>query len=433
MASRHEDGTVHMGHLLPAVALLALAVAALLLVIAPAVQASGVDRVTCTGCHEDFVPFTYSHDVPQEVPTDEPFTIAVTVTNGGQHRVSDLRSQLTIQDPQGMTLSGGEPSQVTVSEQGSLGMRGQASHDVPVLAGAEGATFTARSSGGGPLTLMQLVVTGPGGGRWESASFVSSATISLDLEELHEGGFGDYRATISRVRGALPASYALEAEVAYGASSTIAEGPELATGESHTFTFELRGVAKGANGVTFAITGTCQHAHMEAGHDEEAFTESEEVPITVGDRFVQGGSDGDGGGGGDGLLAAGQALGFISAGLLATSIATSGRLPRLPRRARVHCWTSNGLLGTLLLHWTLLWAGPYGAIWGGIGTGAVLLALVAVLTVTAVRPQLLEGRLLGLPSRRLHLLATLALVALLGVHALLNGTHFEWVRAPLGL
>ncbi len=56
------------------------------------------------------------------------------------------------------------------------------------------------------------------------------------------------------------------------------------------------------------------------------------------------------------------------------------------------------------------------------------MVLILVLALGGVRPQALDGKLLGWSNRLLHRNLTYALVIVLVVHVLLNGSHFAFVR-----
>jgi hypothetical protein len=90
------------------------------------------------------------------------------------------------------------------------------------------------------------------------------------------------------------------------------------------------------------------------------------------------------------------------------------------------------LVPVFLVHWAMLWLGPYGGTLGGIGTGGALLACIALLTVTGMRPSLLDGRVAGLPSRAVHRYLTYVVLVVLLVHAVANGTDLAFVRDALG-
>ena len=209
-------------------------------------------------------------------------------------------------------------------------------------------------------------------------------------------------------------------------------GPDRDQGGSVTMEFTMLASQKGPNGVSVTVSGTCEHTHSGGNEEVETFEYDERVPIEVGDELVYGARrDGGGGSGWEDALAGGRYLGFASAALLATSVLTSGRARGLPRRARAHCTSSYLMLPVILAHWTMLWLGPYGETLGGIVTGPALLVAVALLAVTGARPALLDGRLPGLPSKRLHRLLAFVVVAVLAVHALALGTDFAFLRGGL--
>jgi hypothetical protein len=388
------------------------------------------ERVTCDECHDDFVPCQVTVDAPTEVPTGVPFEVSVTVLDEGMHAVYGASALLTVTDPETMVVETGEAAVVDIQEQGSVGFRDSATFQVPINPGAQTATFS-MSGSGGFLDDLDLYVSGPEGGSWSATGSGLDESLSLDASAIEGGGYGDYQVTVDHPQGVRTATFTLDIEVEYGSGAMMLRCPDdLQQDDSHTFEFTLRGVAEGAVGVMVTVSGTAVHLHESGSVEEEDFVLERQVPIEVGDEFAYGpGDDGDDGGAGGGLLGGGRVLGLASALLLAVSISSSGNLGRLrlPRRARLHCWSSYLLVGTLLLHWGLLYAGPYGPP-AALGTGSLLLLCIAGLSVTGARPALLEGKVLGLPSRRLHLYLTFAVVLVLVVHVVLNGSHLAFLR-----
>ncbi len=406
--------------------LLLLAVAALLTTGDPVEGPD--DRVMCDSCHDDFQPFAYGLDAPREVPVGEPFPMRITVRNEGEHDLVDTSVRITLADGQGLVLEGGEPWTYAQDESGSVGWQDTSDHALEVGYGALGAQFRLDLTTG-LLDYVSLTVLGADGGHWATGSRgASSLSVTLGSDDMAEGGVGLYTVVIAHEQGVRNVPYDLSIEVDYGPSVGIQEGPDLGPGESHTFSFDLVGVNRGPGQAQVVIQGTANYQHNDGDHDDRIYGEPLTVDIEVGDEFVGGGGGDNGGGGGGSLLAAGQALGFISAALLVASLATSGLLPRLPRRARLHCYASKALAAVFLVHWLTLWTGPYGSTLGGIGTGSVMLVLILVLALGGVRPALLEGRVMGWSNRVLHRNLTYALVLVLVVHVLLNGSHFAFVR-----
>ncbi len=386
------------------------------------------DRVMCDECHDGFEPFSYSVNAPSEVPQGEPFDVKVTVRNQGDHDVMGTSVIVDLGDDQGLVLEGGEPWTYEQAERGSLGWQDSVDHALEVGYGALEARFRLDVSVG-VLDYVSLTVIGAEGGQWTVGNRGgSSHQISLDGNDMIEGGVGQYTVLVAHEQGLRNVQYDLAIELEYGPSKGIQEGPDLAPGESHTFHLDLVGLTRGPGRADLTIRGTAFYAHDDGQHDDETFDLQRTVDIEVGDELV-GGNGGDGGGANSGsLLSAGQALGFLSPALLAASLATSGHLPRLPKRRMVHCYLSYGLAAVFLVHWLTLWVGPYGSVLGGIGTGGVMLVLIMVLAVSGARPKLLEGRVMGWSNRLLHRNLTYALVLVLVVHVLLNGSHFAILR-----
>jgi hypothetical protein len=385
------------------------------------------DRVMCDGCHDGFAPFSYNVDSPTEVPQGEVFTIRVTMTNEGDHTVLDPELMVDLEPEGGMILEGGAPWTDEDMVSGSVGFRGTADHPLEVGYSAVEARFTLGISSG-LLDYTSLSVIGAEGGHWATGGSANTLSIILDDEDLLEGGQGLYTVVVNHERGPRNLPYDLSMEVDYGPSLGIIEGPDLRSGESHTFAVGLVGTVKGPGRVPIVVTGIAYYEHGEGQHDEERFSFDRTLEIDVGDELV-GGGGGDGGGGWSAsLLTAGQVLGFLSAALLAGSVATSGHLPRLPRRANIHCLVSKALAGVFIVHWVVLWAGPYGGTLGGIGTGSLMLVLILLLALGGAWPELLEGRVMGWSNRVLHRNMTYALVLVLIVHVLMNGSHFAFVQ-----
>ncbi len=406
--------------------LLLLAVASLLAMGDPADGPD--DRVLCDSCHDDFQPFSYGLDAPEEVPMGEPFPLRVTVRNEGDHDLVDTSVRIGLADDQGLVLEGGEPWTYEQDESGSVGWQATADHALEVGYGALEARFRLDLSTG-LLDYVSLTVLGADGGHWATGSRgASSLSVTLGADDMAEGGVGLYTVVIAHEQGLRNVPYDLSIEVDYGPSVGIQEGPDLGPGETHTFSFDLVGLNRGPGQAQVVIQGTAFYQHNEGDHDDRLFDEPLTVDIEVGDEFVGGGGDDNGGGGGASLLPVGQALGFISAALLVTSLVTSGLLPRLPRRASLHCYSSKALTAVFIVHWLTLWAGPYGSTLGGIGTGSVMLVLILVLALGGARPALLEDRVMGWSNRVLHRNLTYVLVLVLVAHVLLNGSHFAFVR-----
>ncbi len=385
------------------------------------------DRVMCTDCHDDFEPFRVDVDVPAEVPTGEEFEVALTVSNDGGHMVKGLVVEMISLDPQYLILADGQNKVATYVIDGSLGFRDQVAYEVPVSDVHLEIRFDLSGTGGLMDTLL-LDVTGPDGTSWQAGGSGMDGSITLTADDFETSGYGIYDVTVTHTRGVRSASFDLSITQEYGPDYMYEIGPDLGPGESHTFTFGIQGLAKGTGEVLMVVKGVAYHEHDGTGTDHRSFTLDETLVIEVGDELVGGGGSDGGGGGAASLLSAGQTLGFISAILLAGSLATSGHLPKLPKRGKVHCYISYALTGIFFVHWLTLWVGPYGSIYGGIVTGSVMMMLILVLAATGIRPKLMDGKLLGWSNRLLHRNVTYALVLVLVVHVLLNGSHFAFVR-----
>jgi hypothetical protein len=385
------------------------------------------NRIMCDSCHDDFEPFSYSLDAPSEVPPDRPFDVSVTIRNDGDHTLSQPRLVIDLGSESRMVIEGGESWTDDVTTSGTLGFQESTIFPFDVDFGALEARFQLDISGG-LLDQVSFTVQDTHGGILISGGTTGSIGFTLDQTDLQQGGQGQYMVSLIHDRGFRNVPYDLAIEIDYGASLGWADGPDLSPGESHTLTVRLVGTSKGDSQVPIHITGIALYEHHDDGLDERPYTIDTTVDIEVGDKFVSGDGGSGGGGGGTSLLSAGQALGITSALLLIGSLATSGLLPKLPKRGKIHCYLSYGLAGLFLVHWLTLWVGPYGGTLGGIETGSVMLLLIFVLAVGGVRPNLLEGKVLGWSNRILHRNLTYVLILILVAHVLINGSHFAFVR-----
>ncbi len=385
------------------------------------------DRVMCDECHDDFVPFKIDLDMPTEVPEDEEFEIALTVSNEGAHEVQDPVVELLSNDPSNVIMAEGHNKVTDHLLDGTLGFREQKGWDVQVAEVHREIRFDLSGSGGIRDTLL-LEVTAPDGTTWQAGGSGMDGTITLTEDDFETSGYGFYDLYLTHTQGIRSVSYDLTITMEYGPDYAYEIGPNLGPGESHTVTFRMLAVSEGTGEILLSVRGIAYHEHTGQGTDGDAFTWDTTTAIEVGDEFIGGDGNEDGGGGAASLLSAGQILGLISAILLIGSLATSGHLPKLPRRGKVHCYLSYALAGVFILHWLTLWAGPYGSTFGGIGTGSVMLVLILTLALGGARPELLDGKVLGWSDRLLHRNLTYALVLVLVVHVLLNGSHFALVR-----
>lgn len=385
------------------------------------------DRVMCDSCHDDFEPFVIDLDVPTEVPEDEEFDFALTVSNEGGHTVQSLVVEVLSNSPENIIMAEGQNTVTEWPIDGTLGFRESTGWDVPVAVVHREIRFDLSGSGGIRDTLLMEVIA-PDGTTWDTGGTGMTGSITLTEEDFAANGYGIYDLFITHNQGIRTVPYDLTITMEYGPDYAYEVGSDLSQGDSQTFSFRMLGFSKGSGEVLVSVRAVAFHEHTGQGEDYQSFTWDDTLAIEVGDELVDG--DGDDGGGGrrTSLLAVGQALGFISAILLVGSVVTSGHLPKLPHRRREHCYISKALAGVFLIHWLILWVGPYGSTMGGIGTGGVMLVLILVLALGGARPQLLEGRLLGWSNRVLHRNLTYVLVLVLVVHVLLNGSHFAVLR-----
>jgi hypothetical protein len=385
------------------------------------------DRVLCDDCHDDFEPFVVDLDIPTEVPEDEEFDLSLTVNNEGDHTVQSLVVEILSNTPENIIVAEGQNTIVEFPIDGTLGFRQQTGWDVLVAEVHREIRFDLSGSGGIRDTLL-LEVIAPDGTTWSSGGSGMTGSITLAEEDFENHGYGNYEVFVTHNQGVRSVPYDLLITMEYGPDYAYEVGSDLSRDDSQTFTFRMLGFSKGSGEILISVRAVAYHEHTGQGDDYQSFTWDDTVVIEVGDEFVDAAGDDGSSGRRASLLAAGQALGFISALLLAGSLVTSGNLPRLPKRGKVHCYLSYGLTGIFLIHWLTLWAGPYGSTAGGIGTGSVMMALILVLALTGVRPKLLEGKVMGWSNRLLHRNLTYSLVGVLVVHMLLNGSHFAVLR-----
>ncbi|UCE35982.1 MAG: ferric reductase-like transmembrane domain-containing protein [Thermoplasmata archaeon] len=397
----------------------------------------------CEDCHSEFKAFTVTIDAPKEVPDNYDFEYKVIVRNTGEHKVQKLQTVMILSEAPNLkaTMEGGEPYHEEMS--GSVGIGGTQSYSFPVTFGAVRAEIILDGDEGlHGRNNIDLAVTSPSGQEWISEESGADEQISLDAGELERGGAGDYDVTISYFIGGPSISFTLTMDVEYSVEQQLLKGPDLGSGESHTFTWPLSSSEKGDNTVLIAVSGTAHHEHSENEDplttDSKDYTIEKSSNLKVGDKYVyeppkeefQGSIS---------ILLLERVTGLLSGVLLILSIGLCGYLKPISswiekvtggRASRIkwHCRVSLVLIFLSLLHGIMLPFSPHARSLKGLALGTTAFLALTALGYLGWQQKPLKKRL-GMDTwSRLHLILTIAAVAIVVIHALLEGSDFAWLR-----
>jgi hypothetical protein len=394
----------------------------------------------CVSCHSSFKAFTMTLDAPREVPENYDFEYKVIVGNPGEHELQNVEAVLDISGAPNLEFAqeGGEPYHEETS--GSVSAGGSTSISFPILAGATDAEIILDGDEGFlGRNDIDLTVNSPNGQSWESAGSGADEAINLDARDFDRGGYGDYEAVIVYFIGPPSISFTLTVDVQYGVGQMRLEGPDLAPGEKHTFTWPLRSTTKGDNTVEADVSGTAYHEHGEVeAENSEDYSEEETRELTVGDKLVYSAPDEEVYIG-DPTLLIERTLGILSALILIISIAFTRilkpvqvRVDKLmggvAKRVKWHCRISLLLLLLSGLHGILLPIGPHASSLRGLYLGVPSFVIMGILGYIGWQQQKLKMRWGNEKWRRIHLILTIMVLIFVALHAFLDGTDFAWLR-----
>jgi hypothetical protein len=396
----------------------------------------------CQECHSEFEAFEVVIDAPSEVPLEYDFEYKVIVRNNGEHEVQDLEAIIDLSQAEFLetSLIGGEPYHDEITDAVSVGET--AIYSFPVANGANSATIILEGDDGIlGLNDLDMTVRGAEGGNWQSAGSGPDEAIGLDRRDFRAGGYGDYSVEVVWFVGNPSISYTLTIDVEYGADQIILEGPNLAEGQEHTFIVPFSSTEKGENTINVVVTGTAFHDH---GEDDPLFVDSEDAiveessNIKVGNKLVYN-PPSDNGKTSFNVLLYERVLGLLSAIILFVSIGfssllqvVSSRVEKIvggrAKRIKWHCRISQGLLGISLIHGLLLAVSPHAAILRGIVLGPPAFIIMGFLGYIGWKQNTLRPKWGNEKWKRVHLIFTLLAVAIVILHALLDGSDFAWLR-----
>jgi len=380
-------------------------------------------QTSCVACHAGFVPVTILLEAPVEVPEEFAFDAEVTLINDGGHDVQDLILELELSDSPTLVASEvhREPYHDDVS--GEVTPVSDEMTTFPVAQGSDSVELLL--SGGGGVDDMDLLLSSPDGRSWSSSTSGDGEGITLEAAEVAAGGYGTWTARVSHVFGRPRIPFDLSIDVTYAREDAPhITAPDLSTGESFSDGWEITSLEKGDNSVTVLVSGSVYHAHADPDiESSSAFTVEVSSDILVGDRFIEGNA-GDGAGGSSiTSTVPGRIIGLLTYILLILAFTTNSRINITRPLVPYHGILSRAAVGLAVLHWTLLYLGPYAETSTGLFSGLIGLTLFGVLAFTG---QFMDG--VDGPNRRIHLVLSMTLVALMTAHMLLLGTDFAFIR-----
>lgn len=447
----------------------------LILSLGPAAWSQQVPQATCLDCHEEEgMEYAVTTATPfVEIPKDETTQYDVTVANPWLHEITSTLVTVNLSASEGLSFE--KPSDLDKNETVQIPPQETVNVSVPVQPGATGFVATMNQSedetgrGGNDV---DTVVYSPEGQSFSAehdgvdtgdpaglklpeeqpSKARSTEKIAINGDAL--ATTGNWTVSLERVAGDATEDVDLSVQVYYNATPTQSQRitTTLAENDAENATFPIKGLEDGDAKIQYTVTVTDYYEHPEGvqSQDEGNATLEGETEFTVGSQLETGsvGPAVPDQSSINWILNSrvwGEATGFIGLFLIPLSLVLGGAFGRknvlwmnkITGSARLRVLWHNALsfvlLGISILHLILfliepVYAFSVGLVWGGIGT----LALIGLGITGGFQRQI--AREIGYDKwRLLHIGMASAFVAATLGHVLVDGAHFDWLRAALGL
>ncbi|UCG70875.1 MAG: ferric reductase-like transmembrane domain-containing protein [Thermoplasmata archaeon] len=397
----------------------------------------------CEECHSEFEAFRVIIDSPREVPEDYEFEYRVIVRNDGEHEVRDLEAVIDLSEAPNLipAMGGREPYHEEIS--GSVSVGGTATFKFPVLEGAtEAVVILDGEEGLIGMNDLDMTVTGPNGDSKSSADSGADEAVKLNLREISRWGYGEYSIEVVWFVGSPSISFILTIDVEYGVDQIYLKGEDLAPGGKFTFVLPIKSTTKGENIVDVAVKGTAHYEHGENDDpltsDNHDYTIEGSSGVLIGDKLVYEPPDEDFQGS-IGILVWERVFGLLSGLLLLISVGFSGLIKPVStiaekivggaaKRVKWHCRVSLILIIFSLIHGVMLPYSPHASSLRGLVPGTLAMICFGILGYIGWQQKPLKKRWGVENWRRLHLILTIAVVVIVLVHAIMDGSDFAWLR-----
>jgi cytochrome b561 len=375
----------------------------------------------CEECHGEFYPFEVQADIFGDAGSGQLFEYKILVSNSDkdkEHNVEDLSATIT-----GIGEISNEPYNNAIS--GSARRFSSSQHSFPVEQSAFEVIITLTGDSGIlNRNDLNLVVRSPDGQTWSSSGTGVDEEIILEMNDISEGGFGDYTAVVQYVAGVGAISYSITIDVSYISPELHRTGDDLKPGDSYTFSWDLALTDEDLNNLGSEVSGTVSYEH-EDGIVETYRYNLEVKPGTI----IKGGSEGA-------LnfnLEYGRIMGLLSLGLLIAILITSlsktsrkilAKPFKLKNPQTAHCYFSLSIFLFALIHSSLLLQARYS--WNATPSilGFSALAIFGIITIEGFSRQKIIDRIGKKRWKWLHRSITASVVLIVAYHALTFGEHF---------
>ncbi len=441
----------------------------------PAAWSQSIPQATCLDCHEEEgMQYAVITSTPYiEIPTGNTTPFDVTVANPWLHETTS--TLVTVNLSQAPTLSFEKPDDVDRNESVELGPRETSNISFSVEQGAtavvvkmtqeedtserglndvdtrlhlpEGETIAAEPDGvdTGDPTGLQIPERDP-----SKAKTVEKIVVEDD----RLASTGGWNYSLERVSGDGAEPVDAEIQVYYNATDTQSQriSETIAPNQAANASFPIKGQEQGEAKIQYTVTVTDFYEHPEGvpSQDEGNATLEGERNFTVGERLEVGDV-------GPVVPAEppinwmlnarswGEATGFIALFMIPPALLLGGAFGRrnvlwvnkITRSARLRVLWHNALsffiLGLSIFHLILFLIEPVyrwsvGFVWGGTAT----LALIGLGITGGFQRQI--AREIGYAKwRLLHIAMASVFVAATLAHVAVDGVHFDFLRAWLGL
>jgi hypothetical protein len=377
---------------------------------------------SCGDCHEGFNPFEVEVDVPNSLEPGSEFDYEIIVTNTDSntpHLVEDLEAALT-----GL----GEPKRNPFHNQidDSITRFQSNNHGFPVEDSAYLVTISlAGDDGLLGRNNIDLSLTSPNGQTWRSNNNGADEEIILDLNDLADGGTGEYSIGVQFISGIGSISYSITIDILYVALEFHQFGDDLSQGESHTFSWRLTLTNSELESMGGEVSGTVSYEHDGGNFQSYRYIIEITPGMNVQNHF---------GGSTNFLLENGRIIGFLTLAILILIIINGfskttrkviAKKLRIKDPHNVHCLLSLSIIVFAIIHALLLISGPYS--WDATPNvyGSIAVVTFGVMAGTGLYRKPMITKIGKKNWKWIHRILTIVVLMIVFYHFITFGGHFN--------
>jgi hypothetical protein len=398
----------------------------------------------CSECHGSFVAFAAESRHPYEIPPGEMQTISITVSNTWKHEISTCYASVDLTEAPFLSFTDALEPVENIHHDGTSSRGSDATYTIDVSRTVVSVTITlAFDQRTVDLTDLDLSVHSPSGEVW-AAQGSGGHSIELGPGDISRGGVGEYSLIVSHVRGLRSVPFTLDIVIEHGKGPVESlAAQDIGPGGSHTFEWSVIAEGEGSGTISFNVTSFVHHDHdveEEDGkpvEDDATYHLEWELGSEVGSELRFSTQKIAASTGVDGWVL-GRVFAFIAASSFILSTLLGGTIGPLRRgldkmigpgmRRKAHCTLAFIAISLVAVHVTALYTGLYSGTSKGLLEGGIALTGMALLALTGSFTRPISKRIGDRGWRILHLDLTIAVLVVLSIHAVIEGTEFAFLR-----